>query len=203
MNIPKMANDGLMRASAWNALVDQVRSQRILPSVNILPTSSSFGTALVAKAGASTLRPAASRHPWDLYIEADPTSTSDDPPLKVKLIPGMINGVLCTNWEDEFPIGKDETKYGVAKISTDGINITDVEWNLTASLPTPQQAQVFSLSSTIFSVFGVVHKGASLNFTRTAGGGGLGHSLLSRVWMVKPVNAAAGELAYEFYYYLA
>jgi len=211
MNIPKMAGDGPMRASAWNALVDTVRKQRILPSVNILATETAYGTSLVAKATPSNLRPSVERYPWDLLVEPDPESESEDPPLLVKLIPGAINGIVPSNWSDEFTINDDDVKYGVAKIGTDGINITSLEWELVASLPQPQTAQLWAIPNTVHYVFGVVHKSATINLAMRSGGywdyyygSGFTNALHARAWIAKPRNnPPAGELSYDMYYYLA
>jgi len=210
MNIPKMTSDGPMKASAWNALVDKVRSQRILPSVNLMAVESSVGTTLVSRAVAGRTPATRSRNPWDLVVAPDPEDESEEPQLYVTLIPGMLNGIMPSNWNARFPIQKDEVKYGVAIIRTDSMNITGITWNLRDDPPPLQTAQLWAIEDEIFYCFGVVNEGASLNFIHQGTNtfwyyyGTNNTQLISRVWMQKPRGAVqAGELPYEQYYYLA
>jgi hypothetical protein len=141
------------------------------------------------------------RQPWDLIARVDPDADPEDenPPYLVRVRPGTLNGILPTNWDEEFECAGTGLHYAKAVIATDGEAITGLTIEIDTSPPAIQAPVEFGIASTIEYLFGLFAEGAVY---RVIGAGSI--ALSPEVWLTKEKAEAAapGELPYEIYYSL-
>jgi hypothetical protein len=152
--------------------------------------------ASLPRGGTPTLTP----QPWDLIAQVDPDADpeDEDPPYLVHAQPGTLNGILPTNWDEDFECAGTGLHYAKAIIATDGEAITGVTISIDTAEPTAQEPQKFGIETEIEYLFGLFSEGAVYRVI------GAGHiSLSADNWLtVSADNAAAGEIPYEIYYLL-
>jgi hypothetical protein len=143
-----------------------------------------------------------SRQPWDLIPRPDPDANPEDenPPYKIRVQPGTLNGILAVNWDEEFTAQSTGLYYAKAVITTDGEAITSVNIDIDTQPPIGQDPQEFAIAETVEFVFGLFAEGAVY---RAIGPGSI--TLLPRQWFVVQSDPAAapGELPYDIYYRLS
>jgi hypothetical protein len=147
--------------------------------------------------GASSI----TRQPWDLIAYADPDADPEDenPPYKIRVQPGTLNGILAVNWDEEFTVQSTGLYYAKAVITTDGQNITGVTIAIDTDAPTEQQPQEFAIEQEVKYLFGLFAEGAVYRVI------GAGHITLTPAqWLVTSADppAAPGESPYDIYYRL-
>ena len=149
-------------------------------------------------AGGSGATPA---QPWDLIARVDPAASPDNanPPYKVRVKPGTLNGILPSNWDAEFTCAGTGLHYAKAVITTDGEAITAVAIQINTTAPTVQQPSEFSVQTSVQYLFGLFAEG---QVYRVIGDGHI--SLPTRTWLVTSASppAAAGQSPYDIYYLL-
>jgi hypothetical protein len=108
--------------------------------------------------GAST---PTTRQPWDLIARVDPDADPEDenPPYLVRVQPGTLNGILPSNWDEEFECAGEGLHYAKAIISTDGQAITGVEIEIDATEPVVQEPQLFAVGSPVELAFALFYEG--------------------------------------------
>ena len=134
--------------------------------------------------------------PWDIIIK----KFNGDPPsgYTLKVSAGTISNILPSNWDDEWSVGTDLV-YGIAKIKTDGKNITSISIDISNSKPSQQAPKKFGIDSSIDYLFGIFEDGGSSNV--------LGQSiyLYPKLRLVTSADppAAVGESPFDLWYELA
>jgi hypothetical protein len=141
------------------------------------------------------------RQPWDLIAQVDPDADPEDetPPYLVRVQPGTLNGILPSNWDEEFECAGTGLHYAKAIIATDGEAITGVTIEIDTTEPDVQESVEFGIASEVQYLFGLFAEGAVYRVI------GAGHiSLATRTWLVTSADPAAspGESPYDIYYVL-
>jgi hypothetical protein len=139
--------------------------------------------------------------PWDLQARVDPDADPEDatPPYLVRVRPGTANGILPTNWDEEFEYPGTGLWYAKAVIATDGEAITSVTIEIDATPPTVQEPVEFGIAASVEYLFGLFSQG---QVYRVIGAGQI--VLPTRTWLVTSADpvAAPGESPYDIYYLL-
>jgi hypothetical protein len=141
------------------------------------------------------------RQPWDLIARVDPDANpeAETPPYLVRVQPGVLNGILPPNWEEEFTCAGTGLHYAKAIIATDGQAITGVTIAIDTTAPAMQEPQEFGIAEEVEYLFGLFAEGQVYRVI------GAGHITLSTdLWMTKEKDepAQAGELPYTLFYLL-
>jgi hypothetical protein len=139
--------------------------------------------------------------PWDLQTRVDPDADPEDetPPYLVRVRPGTANGILPSNWDEEFEYPGTGLWYAKAVIATDGEAITGVTIEIDQTPPTVQQPVEFGIAASVEYLFGLFSEG---QVYRVIGAGQI--VLPTRTWLVTSADpvAAPGESPYDIYYLL-
>lgn len=199
---PRQPLDRQLSSDTLNRILRELESLRITRVVNgtfkKLPGGTEIVVAPQRGGGGTTSTP----QPWDLIARVDPDADPDneDPPYLVKVRPGTINGILPTNWDEEFTCAGTGLHYAKAVIATDGQAITGVEIAIDDTAPAEQEPQEFAIATEIEYLFGLFAEG---QVYRVIGTGSI--ALEPRQWLVASAEPAAspGESPYDIYYVLA
>lgn len=139
--------------------------------------------------------------PWDLQARVDPDADPEDatPPYLVRVRPGTANGILPSNWDEEFEYPGTGLWYAKAVIATDGEAVTGVTIVINATAPAVQQPVEFGIQNPVEYLFGLFSEG---QVYRVIGAGQI--VLPTRTWLVTSADpvAAPGESPYDIYYLL-
>jgi len=139
--------------------------------------------------------------PWDLQARVDPDADPEDttPPYLVRVRPGTANGILPSNWDEEFEYPGTGLWYAKAVIATDGEAITGVTIEIDQTPPTVQEPVEFGIATSVEYLFGLFSEG---QVYRVIGAGQI--VLPTRTWLVTSADpvAAPGESPYDIYYLL-
>jgi hypothetical protein len=188
-------------AEIWNQLIDYLRSTRVLPNIHIRPLVTSQGTILATIDRSSKIP--APPDPWDI-IELIGQGTPDDKGIfstyKARVSPGLLCGILPSNWDEEFSFSGTGLVYAVAKIQTDGTAINSVEIKISGTAPTNQTPEKWKLPSSVEYLFALINKG---EVKRVIGAGHI--TIGPKIWITVPKAQAVGpgEIAYDRYYILS
>lgn len=197
---PRQPLDRQLGATTLNAILRELESLRITRVVNgtfrKLPGGTEITVAPQRGGGTPT-----TRQPWDLIAQVDPDADPEDenPPYLVRVQPGTLNGILPSNWDEEFECAGTGLHYAKAVIATDGEAITGVTIEIDTTAPTTQEPQEFAIETEVEYLFGLFAEGAVYRVI------GAGHITMSpEVWLTveKPAAAQPGELPWIQYYNL-
>ena len=188
-----------LTADKLNRILDEIKRNRPLVSAPLSARVTGDGTHIsIKKSGGGT---ATAREPWDLLASADPSADPEDenPPYLVRVRPGTLNGILPTNWDEEFQCNGTDLHYAKAVIATDGQSITGVTIEIDTTEPTVQVPQTFAVEASVEYLFGLFFDGETY---RVIGSSHI--ELLPAQWLVKnkATPAAAGALPYDIFYLL-
>jgi hypothetical protein len=190
-----------LSAATFNDIRRELESLRITRVVNGTFRKLPGGTEIVVAPSSSGAGAPTTRQPWDLIARRDPDANPDDPnpPYKVRVQPGTLNGILATNWEIEQDVAGTGLYYAKAKITTDGEVVTGLQIVINTTPPSVQQAALFGIEEDIDVLFGLFSQG---NTYRVIGDGDIQGQPV--VWLItdRP-DATPGTLAYNIYYYFA
>jgi hypothetical protein len=186
-------------ADKLNRILAELKRNRPVVSAPLTARITGDGTYISIKSS-SPSGAAREIQPWDLIAFPDPESESENPPYKIRVQPGTLNGILAVNWDEEFTAQSTGLYYAKAVITTDGEAITSVNIDIDTQPPIGQDPQEFAIAETVEFVFGLFAGGAAY---RTIGPGSI--TLLPRQWFVVQSDPAAapGELPYDIYYRLS
>jgi len=139
--------------------------------------------------------------PWDLQARVDPDADPEDttPPYLVRVRPGTANGILPSNWDEEFEYPGTGLFYAKAVIATDGEAVTGVTIVINGTAPTVQQPVEFGIQNPVEYLFGLFLEGSVYRVI------GAGHITISpKLWLTteKPTLPAPGELPFLQYFTL-
>lgn len=161
-------------------------------------TGTYIGLAAALPRGSGTSTPVTPQ-PWDLIARVDPESNPENPSYLLRARPGTLNGILPTNWDEEFECAGTGLHYAKAIIATDGEAITGVTIQIDVTPPAVQEPVEFGIAASIEYLFGLFSAGAVNRVI------GPGHIALSpEQWLVVSADPAAapGESPYDIYYLL-
>jgi hypothetical protein len=85
--------------------------------------------------------------PWDVYIIQ---------PGKLRVAPGLIGGILPSNWNTEFTFDQNELSYMVADCQSDGKVVTAATISNTTEAVTPQTYGLNTAPSSFRILFAVI-----------------------------------------------
>jgi hypothetical protein len=198
---PRQPLDRQLGASTLNQILRELESLRITRVVNGTFRKLPGGTEIVVAPQSSSGSSPITRQPWDLIARPDPDADPEDenPPYLIRVRPGTLNGILPSNWDEEFECAGTGLHYAKAVVATDGENITGVTIAIDTSAPNEQEPQLFAIEESIEFLFGLFQEGAVY---RVIGPGDI--RLRSVPWLVTSPDAPRqfGELPYDVYYQL-
>jgi hypothetical protein len=181
-------------SSRLNAMLEEIRRVRPLAGRGINIQQEGNGTRISALDAFAPSIAFNRPRPWDL-ITTDSTESS----VTLKVNPGTINGILPSNFADQFTVSKNSTSYAKLLITTDGRSFTSVEIEIDSSPPSTQVPEKFATPSEVEWLFGVYYEGVAFNLT-----GGENITATSRQWLVTSAPIASpGESPFEIYFQVA
>lgn len=188
-----------LSADRLNSILTEIKRNKPKGERGITVRQDGTGTYIGLAAALPKGGSSAPRQPWDLIATPDPESESENPPYKITVRPGTLNGILPSNWEIEEEVAGTGLFYAKAVIATDGEAITGVTIAIDTTEPTAQEPQKFGIESEIEYLFGLFAEG---QVYRVIGPGHI--SLPIRTWLVTSADPAAspGESPYDIYYVL-
>jgi hypothetical protein len=198
---PRQPLDRQLGASTLNQILRELESLRITRVVNGTFRKLPGGTEIVVApqgGGASTpITP----QPWDLIARPDPDADpeAENPPYLIRVRPGALNGILPSNWDEEFECAGTGLHYAKAVVATDGEAITGVTIAIDTTEPDVQEPVEFGIAGSIEYLFGLFLAGTVYRVI------GAGHiNLLPEQWLLASADppASPGESPYDVYYRL-
>jgi hypothetical protein len=198
---PRQPLDRQLSASTLNQILRELESLRITRVVNGTFKKLPGGTEIVVAPRSGGGGTPATIQPWDLVAQVDPDASPEDatPPYLVRVRPGTANGILPTNWDEEFEYPGTGLWYAKAVIATDGEAVTGVSIVIDDTAPTVQQPVEFGIQNPVEYLFGLFLEGAVYRVI------GAGHITISpKLWLTteKPTLPAPGELPFLQYFTL-
>jgi hypothetical protein len=189
-------------ADKLNRILSEIKRNRPVVAAPLSARVTGDGTHISIRVPPGGTSTPATPQPWDLIARVDPDADSEDedPPYLVKVRPGTLNGILPTNWDEEFECAGTGLHYAKAIIATDGQAITSVTIAIDDTAPAEQEPQEFAIATEIEYLFGLLAEG---QVYRVIGTGSI--ALEPRQWLVTSAEPAAspGESPYDIYYVLA
>jgi hypothetical protein len=189
-------------ADKLNAILAEIKRNRPVVFAPLTSSVTGDGTYIsmskLPQGGSST---PATIQPWDLQARVDPDADPEDatPPYLVRVRPGTANGILPTNWDEEFEYPGTGLFYAKAVLATDGETITGVTIVINGTAPTVQQPVEFGIQNPVEYLFGLFLEGSVYRVI------GAGHITISpKLWLTteKPTLPAPGELPFLQYFTL-
>ena len=189
-------------ADKLNAILAEIKRNRPVVAYPLTARVGGDGTFIslgkLPQGGSST---PATIQPWDLVAQVDPDAGPEDatPPYLVRVRPGTANGILPTNWDEEFEYPGTGLFYAKAVLATDGEAITGVTIVINGTAPTVQQPVEFGIQNPVEYLFGLFLEGTVYRVI------GAGHITISpKLWLTteKPTLPAPGELPFLQYFTL-
>jgi hypothetical protein len=186
-----------LSASKLNDMVDAITRSVPKAGRNMTSRQEGDGIVLDCLVGGGGVGGGAGPGPWDVSV-----STVQDEPTQflAKVRPGTLNGILPSNWDEEFTMSGTSIYYAKAIITTDGESVSGVTIEISTDAPAVQVPQSFGIETTVEYLFGLIGSGGSY---RTIGAGHI--ELLPTVWLTKSADApvAPGELPWVQLYFLS
>jgi hypothetical protein len=189
-------------ADKLNAILAEIKRNRPVVAYPLTARVGGDGTYIsmgkLPQGGSST---PATIQPWDLQARVDPDADPEDanPPYLVRVRPGTANGILPSNWDEEFEYPGTGLWYAKAVIATDGEAVTGVSIVINGTAPAVQQPVEFGIENPVEYLFGLFLEGAVYRVI------GAGHITISpKLWLTteKPTLPAPGELPFLQYFTL-
>jgi hypothetical protein len=190
-----------LSADRLNTILQEIKRNKPKGERGITVRQDGTGTyiglaASLPRGGAPT-----TRQPWDLIARVDPDADPEDenPPYLVRVQPGTLNGILPSNWDEEFECAGTGLHYAKAVITTDGEAITGVTIEIDTGPPAIQEPVEFGIAAEVEYLFGLFAEGAVY---RVIGPGSI--TLSPEQWIVVGADPAAepGESPYDIFYRL-
>ena len=132
---------------------------------------------------------------WDLIA-----TVTEGGSYKIRVVPGLLNNFLATNWDTESSVTGEALHYAKAIVSTNGIGISNVSITIDSTPAASSQPLIASIPDKVEIVFGLIKNGTTYR-TVPVGQIFISPRLWIRVPKSEPVNA--GESLYDEYYFLS
>ena len=189
-----------LNADKLNKILAEIKRNRPVVAAPLSARVTGDGTHISIKVPPGAGTPT-NPQPWDLIAQVDPDADPEDenPPYIIRVRPGTLNGILPTNWDDEFEVSGTGLHYAKAVITTDEQSITEVSIAIDTQEPEVVEPVKFALPETVEYTFGLFAEGAVY---RTIGPGSI--TLTPDQWLVAAADPTAepGEPTYDIYYKL-
>jgi hypothetical protein len=196
---PRQPLDRQLSSTTLNDIRRELESLRITRVVNGTFRKLPGGTEIVVapQRGGGGGTPT-TRQPWDLIAFPDPDSEAENPPYKIRVQPGTLNGILPSNWDTTFDAANTGLHYAKAVIATDGEFVTGLSIEIDTIAPDVQEPQLFAVDSEVELIFGLFYEGQTF---RTIGNGSI---VLAPVpyLVTDKASPQPGELAFQITYSL-
>ena len=185
-------------ADKLNRILAEIKRNRPVVAAPLSARVTGDGTHISIKQASGGGTPI-TRQPWDLIARPDPDSTAVPPDYLVRVQPGTLNGILPSNWDEEFTCAGTGLHYAKAVIATDGVNITGLTIEIDTEEPPLQNALLFSVEDPVTLLFGLFAEG---QVYRVIGPGDI--IATPELWLTKAKDSppAVGELPWVNYYRL-
>ena len=183
-------------ADRLNAILSEIKKNRPRGERGITVRQAGDATYIGLASNFNRGGATATLQPWDLIATQD---SNNENQYLLTVRPGTLNGILPSNWDQEFTCSATGLFYAKAVISTDGQSITGVTIAIDDSAPVSQEPVKFGLASSVEYLFGLFSNGAAYRVI------GAGHiTLPARTWLVTNASPAAqpGQSPYDVYYLL-
>jgi hypothetical protein len=188
-------------ADKLNRILAEIKRNRPVVSAPLSARVTGDGThiSIGRTSGGGPASAPALPQPWDLLARAATNSNPENPTYTIRVRPGTLNGILPSNWDQEFTANNTSLYYAKAVIATDGEAITGVTIAINATEPDAQEPQLFAIQESIEILFGLFQSGATY---RVIAPGDI--RLRSVPWLVVSPDTPRdfGELPYDIYYQL-
>jgi len=148
-----------LSADRLNTILQEIRRNKPKGERGITVRQDGTGT-YIGLAASLPRGTTTTRKPIDIIVIG-----KEDTTYTLKVVPGIVSGILPENWDDEFEINSEGLCYGKAICTTDGRYITSVALAIDATPPTAQQPQLFAVQETVELLFGLFQGGSSYNVT--------------------------------------
>ena len=198
-NIRFQPNRPLLReltADRLNTILQEIKRNKPKGERGITVRQDGTGTYIGLAALLGNGKAAAAPQPWDIIPRRDANNENQ---YLLTVRPGTLNGILPSNWDDEFTCAATGLFYAKAVVGTDGQSITGVTIAIDEDAPVSQEPVKFGLASSVEYLFGLFSNGAAYRVI------GAGHiTLPARTWLVTNASPAAqpGQSPYDAYYLL-
>jgi len=109
-----------------------------------------------------------SQGPWDLIVSASPGGgNSNNTTAIIKINPGLIGGVLPTNWETSFTVQTQSITFFIVEVgfSSNGV-ILSAQIKQSTTTPNPNPVQIWGVPSKFSLIFGVFSRGVPFRAVR-------------------------------------
>jgi hypothetical protein len=188
-------------ADKLNAILAEIKRNRPVVAYPLTARVGGDGTFISLGKMTQASSTPATIQPWDLVAQVDPDASPEDatPPYLVRVRPGTANGILPTNWDEEFEYPGTGLFYAKAVIATDGEAVTRVTIEINGTAPAVQEPVEFGIQNPVEYLFGLFLEGAVYRVI------GAGHITISpKLWLTteKPTLPAPGELPFLQYFTL-
>lgn len=185
-------------ADKLNRILSEIKRNRPVVAAPLSARVTGDGTHISIKVNGGTASPSTVQ-PWDLVARVDPNAQPEDetPNYLVTVRPGTLNGILPSNWDDEFVCQNPGLYYAKAMITTDGAAITGVTIQIDTTAPEIQSPVEYGIESQIEYLFGLFAEG---QVHRVIGAGHINVS--PKLWLTTPIDSAPapGEFPFSQYF---
>jgi len=184
-----------LTASRLNAILKELESLRITNVVNGSFRKLPSGTEIVVGASQRAGK-GGQAQPWDLSAKKDPDNSNQ---YLVTVRPGTLNGILPTNWNEEFECDDTGLHYAKAVVATDGQAITGVTIEIDQDAPVAQTPVSFGVANPVEYLFGIFLEGSVYRVIAN------GHIAISpKLWLTteRASPPAAGDLPFRQFFTL-
>lgn len=194
---------GQLSASRFNQIVRQIRLNRPIAGNGISVTQTGDGIRITAGKSAGGFA-SQGEAPWDIYIKDSQTEGEGEGAVTTYTLAvraGTLAGVLPSNilTYEKVGVPDDQFCYGIAKVTTDGQFVTDVQVEISTDQPAQQIPTAFGLQTNIEILFGIFDSGAAYNLTTGTGNIDV---KATNVMASPKQNTAPGEPLFDLFYLL-
>jgi hypothetical protein len=130
-------------------------------------------------------------YPWDIRIQDTKSVT---------IIPGLVAGILCTNYNNTFTVNLDsldQTYYAKIILTTDGQNIVSGKIVIDTQIPKPQKIVKNGISDSIEILFGIINNRLTYNLYKSNI-----LATIQRTFTIAKTSVNPGQPLYDIYYKL-
>lgn len=153
--IPRITRSGDF-SSVWNSVIaptldENFREARVQPGVGCTVSSTTSGQSVLVRPNPAQI----TRKPFDLLLSGS----------GVTIWPGLVNGIMADNFFSPFQVDTTQQNYVVAKVTTDGTQVTAVSMSVSGSAPDPQTPATNSYPASVDVLVGLINEGLTYNLS--------------------------------------
>jgi hypothetical protein len=179
-----------LTAERLNQLIIELQRAKPLPGRGISARQEAGGVRLDVLGSESGASSSSANKPFHIYV----TEKNEDE-YKVRVTPGLVGGLLCENWDEEFTLDAGSLYYGAIEVTTDGTYLTGASMSFETEPPQTQTPEIYSVPSSVFLLFGLFKDRKSYNLAN----GNISASS-EIVFVGAKESAQPGQSPYDLYY---